>query len=511
MAMLQRVVIWIAWIAVMGLALWLRVHDLEARPIHADEATGAHIFAQLVENANYRFDPTHFHGPLLSLSTWPVAQLYGQSHWQELSLSMLRMGPVLAGLLTVLTPLLWLRSIGTRAALAAAALLACSPLLVYYNRMYIHESWLALFGMLAAAAIFGVIKQPSRNRALLAGLATGLMFATKETFAISLLAWALAGAAVWLIRKSSTGGVDTAPPWTAYLKPAIWFTLTLLLVGTIFYTQGLRQPGGIVDALRTYFVYETTPGHDKPFGYYFEMLVWPKQLLGMWWSEGGVAILALLSCALGAWKKPARVVIGFIALGALLHVLSYSLISYKTPWLMLLPWALLCLLAACVFCPQVKPSKPSIQFALYLIFGLTLLYQGYQARQASGRLANHPHNPYAYVPTSNNMPQLSAWLMELKDFNGGQVIEPIAVVGREYWPLPWYLRSFGPVGYWAEAPDAIHTFPIVLAMPSQTRACSERLAASHTQLPRTLRSNVHLTLFLHNELWNRWTDPAFTP
>lgn len=495
----------------MGLALWLRIHQLEARPIHADEATGAHIFAQRVENANYRFDPTHFHGPLLSLSTWPVAQLYGQRHWQELSLSMLRTGPVLAGLLLVLTPLLWLRQIGHGAVLAAAALLASSPLLVYYNRMYIHESWLALFGMLAAAAIFGVIEQPSRWRALLAGLATGLMFATKETFAISLLAWTLAGAASWLQLRRGNDRTGAVPAWHDYLRPALWFGAALLITGTLFYTNGLRQPGGIIDALRTYFVYETTPGHDKPFGYYLEMLVWPKQLLGMWWSEGGVALLALMAGALLAWKKPARVVIGFIALGALLHVLIYSLISYKTPWLMMLPWALLCLLAACVFSPQAKPASPSVLRTMYLIFSLTLLYQGYQASQASGRLANHPDNPYAYVPTSNNMPQLSAWLMDLKDFNGGQVIEPIAVVGREYWPLPWYLRGFGPVGYWAEAPDAIQRFPIVLAMPDQTRACSERLHASHTELPRTLRSNVHLTLFLHNELWHRWTDPAFTP
>ena len=492
----------------MGLALWLRVENLEARPIHADEATGAHILSQRIEDSGYRFDPTHFHGPLLSVSSWPLAKFYGQQNWQEFTLSMLRAGPVLAGLLTVLTPLLWLKSIGPRAALAAAALLACSPLLVYYNRMYIHESWLTLFGILTAAAIFYLIQNPSRNRALLAGLAAGLMFATKETVAISLVAWSLAGAACWLILKNSDDGGYKAPPWTAYLKPAGWFAVSFLAVGALFYTNALREPGGIIDALRTYFVYETTPGHDKPFGYYLGMLLWPKHQVGMWWSEAGVALFGMLACVMAARGKAGRGVVAFIALGALLHLLIYSLISYKTPWLMSLPWALVCLLAGCAFCGPAASTRAPRSLILYAAFGLCLLYQSHQSLQASGRLANHPDNPYAYVPTSKNMTQLPGWLEKLSDYRGGPSIEPIAVIGRGYWPLPWYLRDFDAVGYWPDPDQEIRSFPLVIAMPAEAAACSSLLGESHTKLPRTLRSNVSITLFLKNEIWNAWTEQA---
>ena len=156
--MIQRGFIWIGWIGVIALAFWLRLDDLGERPIHFDEATGAQIFSKRLEDANYRFDPTHYHGPFQSIITWPIAKLYGEQSWQTLSLPMLRTGPAIAGILLVLTPLLWLRMIGPPAALAAGALLASSPLLVYYNRMYIHESWLALFGMLTAAAVFHLIQ-----------------------------------------------------------------------------------------------------------------------------------------------------------------------------------------------------------------------------------------------------------------------------------------------------------------------------------------------------------------
>ncbi len=507
--MYQRTFFIIAWIAVIWLAVWLRVDELEARPIHADEATGAHIFSQRIENANYRFDPTHFHGPLLSLSTLPLAKLYGESSWQELSLPMLRTGPVLAGLLMVLSPLLWLRMIGPRAALGAAALLACSPLLVYYNRMYIHESWLVLFGMLAVAAIFYVVKQPTRNRAILAGLATGLMFATKETFAISMIAWTVAGAACWLMMLAGKAGTDHRPPtFIDYLKPAGWFAGTVLAVGTVFYTNVFRDPVGIVDAIRTYFVYETTPGHDKPFFYYFETLIWPKHTLGMWWTEGGIVLLGLVACVLAVMQKTRRLAISFIAIGFLTHLLIYSLISYKNPWLMMLPWALACLLAGCAFTPRATSESKAKLVVLTTCLGLILLFQTRQATHASGRLANHDNNPYAYVPTSRNIAQLPAWLRELEPYQGDQTIEPIAVIGREYWPLPWYLRDFEQVGYWVEPPEDVVSRGVVISMPAEREAVEELLADTHIQLPRTLRSNVPITLFLRNEIWNAWTEPT---
>lgn len=500
--MLQRSFIWIGWFAVFALALWMRVDDLSARPIHFDEATGASIFSKRLENADYRFDPTHFHGPFLSISSWPLAIIYGESSWKELSVTMLRTGPVIAGLLMVLTPLLWLGTIGPRAALAAGALLATSPLLVYYNRMYIHESWVALFGMMTAAAIFAVIRGPTRNRALLAGMAAGLMFATKGTVAISLFSWTLAGLASWLFIRKTSSLPDPAPALTDYVRPAIWFSLSLLLTAAIFYGPA------IVDAFKSYFVYETTPGHDKPFGYFLGLLLWPKHQLGLWWTEGGVALLGCFACGLMASKRTGLAAAAFLALGVLFHLLVYSLISYKTPWLMSLPWALTCLLAGCVFMKNASFQSTMKTCILYSCFGLCLIFQLYQSVHANGRLSNHADNPYAYVPTSKNITQLPEWLKELDNFVGDPGLEPIAVIGQGYWPLPWYLRDFETVGYWPSPPDEIASLPVVISMPEQTAACNKLLADTHTPLPRTLRSNVAITVHLRNDIWNAWTAPA---
>ena len=509
--MFNRALIGIGWILVLSFALWLRIDGLSERPIHFDEATGAHIFAERLENADYEFDPTHYHGPFQSLITLPIAKFFGQARWQELTLPMLRTGPVIAGMLMILTPLLWLRWIGAPAALAAAALLASSPLLVYYNRMYIHESWLALFGMLAAAAIYALIERPSRKWSILAGLAVGLMFATKETFVISLFCWALAGLACWFLLRFTNSTTDRTPPLSAYASPAVVFTAALLFCGALFYTEGFRRPTGMIDAFRTFFVYETTPGHEKEFGYYLHTLLWPKHTLGTWWTEGAVALLGFAACALAIRRKLSLGLITFIALGSVIHILVYSLIAYKTPWLMTLPWALACLLAGCLFASCAEKRPLGWSGALWALLALCLFFQTHQSVRASGRLSNHDANPYAYVPTSRNITQVPAWLHAVDQNLSKTSIQPIAVIGQSFWPLPWYLRDFDQVGYWPSLPKGIETFPVIFSMPEHIDASNRLLGETHTQLLRTLRSNVPVSLYLKNEIWAEWTKPTVRP
>jgi hypothetical protein len=129
-----------------------------------------------------------------------------------------------------------------------------------------------------------------------------------------------------------------------------------------------------------------------------------------------------------------------------------------------------------------------------------------QARRVIGRFASDERNPFAYVPTRNDIETLEAWLLELRRMNGGISLEPMAVIGSDYWPLPWYLRDFGKIGYWREVPDGLSNMPVVFAMPEVEPAVMRALADSHTQLPRGLRAGVPVVMFLRNdirELWNQ--------
>lgn len=485
----RRFILICAWLTLLSLGLSLRLNNLSERPMHADEATGARILADRLESKDYHFNPNHFHGPTLSLSSIPIAKLNQENSWPALSKKNLRIGPALAGTALLLIPLLWRSKLGQSGALLATTCLATSPLLTYYSRVYIHETWLTLFALLALTFACTRPTKPTYKIAAATGLCIGLMYATKETFIISILSWSTAIAATCLIHKHRPNLKD-------YWKPLSISASFALFTAAAFYSNGFQSLEGTLNAVRTYFVYETTPGHDKPFHFYLNQMLWPKHSLGTYWTEATIALLALVAVL----RTPRSSITTFLAFSALFHIFIYSFISYKTPWLMLVPWAHLCLLAGFALKPTTS-SKISTT-AIALIATACLAFQTHQTIQATGRFENDTRTPYAYVPTSKDIESCSAWLTKIT--SNSQT--PITIIGSDYWPLPWYLRSFENVGYWPAPQKDLTSAPIVLATPLQNSEVENQLRATHTHLPRGLRHNVALHVYIANELWQQWLD-----
>jgi predicted membrane-bound mannosyltransferase len=363
--------------------------------------------------------------------------------------------------------------------------------------MFIHEALLAVFGI---SVLFSLVTGARRG---LPGFLLGLMFATKETFAISVIAWTGAAA---LLAFENRRSINRAA-LIAWLRPAAISLLAFFLTAAFFYTDAFRHPHGAADAVRTFFVYETVEGHDKPFGWYFQFLVLPRKSAGLWWFGTPLVLLALWAFAATFRKTdkpdPSRPVVRFLAYSAAGHFLIYSFIAYKTPWLAFLPWAHVCLLAGFSL-KEILKQGVIAKVALTALAGLCLVTQFRQARFASGRLASDGRNPYAYVPTRGEVEKLESWLGELRAVMPAGALESVAVVGSDYWPLPWYLRSFEKTGYWSEPPPDLAAFPLVLAMPDAADAVKHSLEATHVELPRGLRDNVPVVLHLRNEVWERW-------
>lgn len=500
---MKRALILALWISVAVAAAILRFDQLAKRPFHADEATGARITARHLESGTTQFDPTHFHGPLLADLAIPLCRLRGENCWRELTKATLRTLPAIAGTLVVLLPLLWRRRHGDGPMLLAAAFLATSPLLVYYSRMFIHESLLVLFGLLAMMAL------TRKPRWGIPGLLLGLMFATRETFAISVIAWAAAGLLVAWHNRAFITREMLATTWRDYRIPAAISLAVAALTALVFYTDGFRNAQGAIDAVRTYFVYQTGEGHDKPFLYYLQLLALPKKSGGVWWFETPLlafAIFAYLATWFPARKPvPFKSTIRFLTYAAAGHFLIYSLIAYKTPWLACLPWAHVCLLAGFAVAGFRNHTLP-VKSMLALFAGATLVSQFYQARLATGRYAADERNPYAYVPTRADIEKLECWLADLRRVLPPGSLEPISVIGVQYWPLPWSLRTFENIGYWPEPPSNLTYMPLVFAMPDVTATVMQQLGTSHIGLPRGLRTGVPVYVFVRNDLWKHWME-----
>lgn len=503
MRLMKCVALIVCWISVIVTAVFLRFDDLGARPFHADEATGARIAAWRMESDRGQFDPKHYHGPLLADLAIPLCKWRGETGWKTMTKTTLRWLPAIAGTLLVMMPLLWRRRFGDGPMLAAAAFFATSPLLVYYSRMFIHESLLVLFGMAALVALTG------KPRWGLTGFLIGLMFAAKESFVISLIAWTGAGILIAWENRKSLDRAALAAAWREFRVPVMLSFSAAAVTAFGIYTDGFRHPQGAIDAVRTFFVYETVAGHEKPFGYFFKLLVAPQKSGGVWWFGTPLVVLGLIAYAStfrrGADEVKCRNFIRFVAYAAAGHFLIYSLISYKTPWLACLPWAHVCLLAGFAvagFAPRSLPVKS----ALVVLTATCLVTQFRQSRHATGRLASDERNPYAYVPTRRDAEAMEAWLEKLRVSSHAAGLDRVDVIGSDYWPLPWYLRSFENAGYFKAPPPDLQEVPLVLAMPESADAVMSELANTHVSLPRGLRADVPVQLFVRNDVWKQWME-----
>ena len=175
------------------IAVALRLPGLAQRPMHTDEAVHAIKFRQLLENGTYQYDPYEYHGPTLNYFTLLPAWLSGAHKIICISEVILRIVPVVFGMMLIILLILISRAIGYPAVISAALFTAISPAMVYYSRYYIQEMLLICFTL--GAIVSGYRYWQSKNLAWIisSGIFLGLMHATKET---CIIAWASMGLAL---------------------------------------------------------------------------------------------------------------------------------------------------------------------------------------------------------------------------------------------------------------------------------------------------------------------------
>jgi uncharacterized protein (TIGR03663 family) len=140
--------------AILLVAALLRVLSLELNPLHHDEGVNGFFLLNLMRSGVYHYDPANYHGPTLYYFALPLT--YPLDHWHMLDTWALRAVTALFGVGVVWLALSLRRYTGAFGALAAAALLAVSPGMVYNSRYFIHEMLFVFFtlGIVVAALRF---------------------------------------------------------------------------------------------------------------------------------------------------------------------------------------------------------------------------------------------------------------------------------------------------------------------------------------------------------------------
>jgi uncharacterized protein (TIGR03663 family) len=508
----------LATLVVVGVAIAaiLRLWDLPLAPFHNDEGVNGWFTAQLLRTGTWAYDPANYHGPTLFYASALAAFVVGLG-----DVSM-RLVPALFGLATLGLVLLARRWLGWAGALAAAALLAVSPGMVFFSRYAIHEMLLVFFTLafvLATARWW----ETGRTRFLLAAAAAlAAMFATKETAIITVVTLALAAGCVpayerlapRVLRRRTrfaTLPAVEAPPEvepgrrarrvsaTPYARfggrdrlvrslaaaAAVFVAVWVTLFSSLF-----TNLPGIVDSLRSLAIWTQTSGATQVSG--------PLTYVGwMVEEELPLLVLGLAGAAFAAWDGRSRFAI-FTAAWATGLLLAYSIIGYKTPWLMLnwlLPYALV---AGYVLDRAWAARRRLVRAGALVVFGAALMLSSVQAVQLAFRDYDDEANAYVYVQTQRDVLDLVAWLRAEDERRGAGGQLGIVVMSPDYWPLPWYLRDDPNAGYYGQIVDV--DAPVQIVKADQVESLPAAFFERYREEARyTLRPGVELVLFVERD------------
>ena len=343
---------WTFW-GIVALGTVLRFLFLSMKQPHFDEGINGWFVDQMMKTGFYRYDPTNYHGPLHFYILFLAQALFGRHIWA------LRLPVVLASIGAIFVTLKFEPFVGRKVSRIAALAMAISPGFIFYGRYSIHEVWLLLFSMLFVLGLVGLWRFGTRGYLWCVGLGIAGMILTKETYIIHIGSALIAAGVLWVSHKLTP---------MEDVKPArqLWDLADLAIVAAagiffivFFYSGTLLNWPGLKGLYQTFAVWYQTGsngnGHEKPWPYWLELVLryeWP-------------ILVGLLLCLLCQFFQ--NYVIRFLAIYGVGVFAAYSIIHYKTPWIIIsIVWPLLFVFAAGAAALRI-PRKA------FVIVGLALL------------------------------------------------------------------------------------------------------------------------------------------
>jgi uncharacterized protein (TIGR03663 family) len=512
-------------------AIWFRFNLIDIKPFHHDEGTNSWFLLNLARSGDYRYDPTNYHGPSLYYPALITLRIFGEEAFA------LRFWPALFGVLTV--AMLWFlrHHLGKVGTAVAAFCMALSPGLVYYSRDFIHEM---MFGWSSLGIVVGALRFIETRKfgwLVLMSASAGLLVTSKETSVVNLavLIFALICASVWVtVRRLRSEERYSLAPIVLFKElkrdlagvlPTLDQSLSALFIFVIIYvflySSIFTNWEGVIDFFRSIWHWtsqRSNRDHVHPFYYYFGILVKLELPILIGSLLGGAFVL----------MRGTRFWL-FVAAWTLGGFLAYSIIPYKTPWLMvsfLIPMAIMSGYAAeeiyqllttrssKIFCGAVLAIVMilcwrlswTINFEKYDDNGNTSGY--FREWGESLKLKPYVDGQYGYVYAQtdrdilNLVDEVKRETEKLKSGNDTKIL--LGTPSGDYWPLPWYLRQYRNVAYEGRikvSPDQSLDVsqPLVIATAAQQNYFIGQPGWRLIGRPYRLRPGVALLLYAHQD------------
>lgn len=503
--------------------------------MHTDEAVHAAKFGDLLEAGKYEYDPDEYHGPTLNYFTLIASLLSGAEKYTEITEVTVRLVPVVFSVILILLTVFLIDGLSW-ATIPIALLAALSPAFVFYSRYYIQEMLLVCFTFGVMVCGYRYARSKALPWVVMTGVFVGLMHATKETCIIALGAMGLACGLVVLAGAWRSGRPLRSAVQGVRPRHLLVGLLAAVVISGLFCSSFFSYPRGVLDSYLTYGNYfGRAGGHDTThvhaWHYYLRMLLFSRYGSGPIWTEAGIVLLAFLGAGVAIAGRPLGKIdlrlVRFAALYTVVVTIIYAAIPYKTPWCMLgflHGMILLAGVGAVALVTWVR--KPVLRAAVIVLLMAATAHLAFQSYRANFVYQADSRNPYVYAhPTE----EIFTMVREIKAYarltglgSSPDAAIQVVVPGKDYWPLPWYLRDIEGVGWSSDLPEKVG--PLIVISDQLETALTRRL---YEETPREqwrmylplfddpyyvwFRPQVKMLGFVRKDLWDRYQerpDPA---
>lgn len=499
-----------------------RLYNLGARPLHHDEGVNGNFMKILISSGQWHYDPKNYHGPTLFffqvVPTWIASYINdGLGAFNKHSISGITpvgmrlpiaiMGIVLLWMLLESWPML-----GKVGAAAACVFAGLSCDILFFSRYFIHEIYVLLFTLAVVMNAYQFHRTRDSLYAYLAALSATLLLCTKETgvfhLIVLVLAYACAQITYWisdeqrgrfsldLVTSEPAADLRSAAPHLVYIGGLCF------LVWMVFFSSFFTNFSGLIDSLRAFKFWGSEglkSGHVKPFFYYTTDILIRYETVALIFGFVGIAAAFLKNDRTGLF-------LSFWTMGI---VAFYSLVPYKTPWLvvnLVLPLTIVAgygvqAVAEAVL-KNLSPRHAKISLSALAGVGIFLaVAEARQTYRVNFVEYDSDKHPQIYAHTLRDVFNMLAKIDAVSSRAGGKEMT-INVFTDVYWPLPMYLNKYEFVRFWGNrvdtcpAPDA----PILIVAPQNQKLVDSHLKDLYSIHSYLLRPGVPLELYVNTNV-----------